>query len=79
MSTSLAAMAGERLSGSYGEMSDQNESLDQEGEQYANVLDTSLKGRANRLLWHGGSLFDAWFSAASNQVSMLLCDLLDCC
>lgn len=64
----LAAMAGERLSGSYGEMSDQNEMLDQDGEQYANVPDTSLKGRANRLLWNGGSLFDAWFTAASNQV-----------
>lgn len=49
-------------------MSDQNEMLDQDSEQYANVPDTSLKGRANRILWHGGSLFDAWFSAASNQV-----------
>ena len=61
-------MAGERSSGSYGEMSDQNEMLDQDSEQYANVPDTSLKGRAHRLLWDGGSLFDAWFSAASNQV-----------
>lgn len=26
------------------------------------------KGRLSRLFWHGGSVYDAWFSCASNQV-----------
>jgi auxin influx carrier (AUX1 LAX family) len=27
-----------------------------------------MGGQMKRLLWHGGSVYDAWFSAASNQV-----------
>ena len=28
----------------------------------------SIKSRLSNLLWHGGSVYDAWFSCASNQV-----------
>jgi hypothetical protein len=53
------------LVGSYGEMEEQNQKLEslQEGPD-----DVSMGGQMKRLLWHGGSVYDAWFSAASNQV-----------
>jgi uncharacterized damage-inducible protein DinB len=55
--------------GNYGEMEEQNQKLDQalEAEQ-AQLTDPSMNGHLKRLLWHGGSVYDAWFSAASNQV-----------
>ncbi|KAL6984443.1 Auxin transporter-like protein 3, partial [Sarracenia purpurea var. burkii] len=28
---------------------------------------TSAKSKLSRLFWHGGSIYDAWFSCASNQ------------
>lgn len=51
--------------GSYGEMEEQNQKLEslQEPSQ-----DITMGGQMKRLLWHGGSVYDAWFSAASNQV-----------
>lgn len=30
------------------------------------------KSKLSRLLWHGGSVYDAWFSCASNQAGTLL-------
>ncbi|RVX22542.1 Auxin transporter-like protein 3 [Vitis vinifera] len=33
----------------------------------------STKSRLSALFWHGGSVYDAWFSCASNQALMLLC------
>lgn len=30
-----------------------------------------IKSRLSSLLWHGGSVYDAWFSCASNQVGFL--------
>lgn len=27
-----------------------------------------VKSRLSSFLWHGGSVYDAWFSCASNQV-----------
>lgn len=29
----------------------------------------SAKGKLSKLFWHGGSVYDAWFSCASNQAS----------
>ena len=29
-----------------------------------------IKSRLSSLLWHGGSVYDAWFSCASNQVRL---------
>ena len=49
----------------YGEMEEQNQRLESD----QNIPDPSMKGRVGRLLWHGGSVYDAWFSAASNQVT----------
>lgn len=53
------------LVGNYGEMEEQNQKLEslQDG-----PYDVSMSGQMKRLLWHGGSVWDAWFSAASNQV-----------
>ena len=31
-----------------------------------------VKTRISNLFWHGGSVYDAWFSCASNQVSLSL-------
>ena len=28
----------------------------------------AMKSRISKLFWHGGSVYDAWFSCASNQV-----------
>ena len=30
------------------------------------------KGKLSTLFWHGGSVYDAWFSCASNQAKILL-------
>lgn len=30
---------------------------------------TDMKTRVYNLFWHGGSVYDAWFSCASNQVT----------
>ncbi len=56
--TALAA------TGSYVEMEEQNHRLESE----RNIPDPTVKGKVHRLLWHGGSVYYAWFSAASNQV-----------
>jgi hypothetical protein len=53
--------------GSYGEMEEQNQKLE---ELQGTYDDVSVNGRVKRLLWHGGSVYDAWFSAASNQVHL---------
>lgn len=64
----ITAMASEeRLSGSYGEMEEQNERI--ECATY-NIPGTSVKGRVNMLLFQGSSVYDAWFSASSNQVKL---------
>jgi auxin influx carrier (AUX1 LAX family) len=55
----------------YGEMEEQNQRLESD----QNIPDPSMKGRVGRLLWHGGSVYDAWFSAASNQVAQVLLTL----
>lgn len=35
----------------------------------------SSKTRLSKLFWHGGSVYDAWFSCASNQVAQVLLTL----
>ncbi|GMP79305.1 hypothetical protein CsSME_00034905 [Camellia sinensis var. sinensis] len=35
----------------------------------------SAKSKLSRLFWHGGSVYDAWFSCASNQVAQVLLTL----
>ncbi|XP_020205440.1 auxin transporter-like protein 3 [Cajanus cajan] len=35
----------------------------------------STTGKLSRLFWHGGSVYDAWFSCASNQVAQVLLTL----
>lgn len=54
----------ERLSGSYGEMEELNERL----ECVTSIPNLTVKGRLNVLLFQGPSVYDAWFSATSNQV-----------
>eukprot|EP00249_Psilotum_nudum_P012852 c24007_g1_i1 orf=582-2012(-) len=39
------------------------------------LMDRSLKGKVKVLFWHGGSVYDAWFSCASNQVAQVLLTL----
>ncbi|XVE93826.1 hypothetical protein REPUB_Repub01dG0228200 [Reevesia pubescens] len=34
-----------------------------------------MKSRISKLFWHGGSVYDAWFSCASNQVAQVLLTL----
>ncbi|KAK8563060.1 hypothetical protein V6N13_018398 [Hibiscus sabdariffa] len=34
-----------------------------------------MKNRFSKLFWHGGSVYDAWFSCASNQVAQVLLTL----
>ncbi|XP_039015161.1 auxin transporter-like protein 2 [Hibiscus syriacus] len=34
-----------------------------------------IKSKVSNLLWHGGSVYDAWFSCASNQVAQVLLTL----
>ncbi|EPS66996.1 auxin influx transport protein, partial [Genlisea aurea] len=36
---------------------------------------TSLKTKLSSIFWHGGSVYDAWFSCASNQVAQVLLTL----
>lgn len=59
-----AKQPAEGLVGSYGEMEEQNQKL----EALEGPHDVTMGGKMKRLLWHGGSTWDAWFSAASNQV-----------
>lgn len=39
------------------------------------LTDKSLKGQLKQMFWHGGSVYDAWFSCASNQVAQVLLTL----
>lgn len=32
----------------------------------------STKSKISQLFWHGGSVYDAWFSCASNQVNNII-------
>ena len=32
----------------------------------------TMKTQLSKFFWHGGSVYDAWFSCASNQVSYFL-------
>lgn len=41
-----------------------SENDDNDNEREGEISSLSLKS----LLWHGGSVYDAWFSCASNQV-----------
>ncbi|KAE8719121.1 Auxin transporter-like protein 3 [Hibiscus syriacus] len=34
-----------------------------------------IKSKVSKLFWHGGSVYDAWFSCASNQVAQVLLTL----
>jgi hypothetical protein len=54
----------ERLSGSYGEMDELHD-----GAQL-NIPAPTAKGRLSVLLFQGPSVYDAWFSATSNQVNL---------
>lgn len=63
----------EPLPGNYSEMEVQNQRLESE----RNIPDPTMKGKVKRLLWHGGSIYDAWFSAASNQAIHLTTTLVD--
>uniref|UniRef100_A0A9I9CTV5 Amino acid transporter transmembrane domain-containing protein n=1 Tax=Cucumis melo TaxID=3656 RepID=A0A9I9CTV5_CUCME len=48
-----------------------NESIERDEEDKGNQSPLSFKS----LLWHGGSVYDAWFSCASNQVAQVLLTL----
>jgi hypothetical protein len=53
----------------YGEMEEQNHNHQKLEAVEDPAYDPSMNGHLmKRLLWHGGSVYDAWFSAASNQV-----------
>ncbi|KAJ7547694.1 hypothetical protein O6H91_08G099200 [Diphasiastrum complanatum] len=38
-------------------------------------VESSFRGQLKSFFWHGGSVYDAWFSAASNQVAQVLLTL----
>lgn len=38
-----------------------------EMEREEDVKSTSTKSKLSSMFWHGGSVYDAWFSCASNQ------------
>ncbi|KAG2397995.1 Auxin transporter-like protein [Vigna angularis] len=50
------------IAGNYVEMETEGQSKD-------------VKSRLSNFLWHGGSVYDAWFSCASNQVAQVLLTL----
>lgn len=62
----------ERLSGGYGEMEELNEQLES---ARSNIPDPTVRGRLNILLFQGPSIYDAWFSATSNQIAQVLLTL----
>ncbi|KAG6553925.1 hypothetical protein Mapa_004842 [Marchantia paleacea] len=68
---SLGGSDTDGIVGSYGEMQEQHQKI----EQLENDEQVTIGGRAKDLLWHGGSATDAWFSAASNQVAQVLLTL----
>lgn len=43
-----------------------------EMEREEDVRSTSTKSKLSSMFWHGGSVYDAWFSCASNQVHMFV-------
>lgn len=49
--------------------------MEREGEDEEDRSSSSMKGKLSRLFWHGGSVYDAWFSCASNQVAQVLLTL----
>ncbi|GKE95926.1 auxin transporter-like protein 2, partial [Tanacetum coccineum] len=53
------------------ELNGGNEEVGKEGEL---GVEQSMSGFKN-FLWHGGSVYDAWFSCASNQVAQVLLTL----
>ncbi|KAG0576859.1 hypothetical protein M758_UG060600 [Ceratodon purpureus] len=61
-----------RLSESYGEIEELHERLKC---ARTNIPDPTVKGRLNILLFQGPSIYDAWFSATSNQVAQVLLTL----
>jgi hypothetical protein len=60
----------------YGEMEEQNHHHQKLEAVEDPAHDPSMNGHLmKRLLWHGGSVYDAWFSAASNQVRATILSL----
>lgn len=55
--------AEEAIVANYGEMEVEGKDL-----QNKSTDETSIKGSLKSFFWHGGSVYDAWFSCASNQV-----------
>lgn len=41
-----------------------------EMEREEDVRSTSTKSKLSSMFWHGGSVYDAWFSCASNQATL---------
>lgn len=46
--------------------------LEMEPELETNPSSSSSKSKFSKLFWHGGSVYDAWFSCSSNQALFLL-------
>lgn len=42
--------------------------MEREEEMRNNDNKSSVKTKLSNFFWHGGSVYDAWFSCASNQV-----------
>lgn len=51
------------IAGNYLEMEREEENTNNN-----NNISSSAKTKLSNLFWHGGSVYDAWFSCASNQV-----------
>ncbi|KAJ7549258.1 hypothetical protein O6H91_07G046500 [Diphasiastrum complanatum] len=64
----MKQMSGEVIIGSYREM-------EKDLKQQDGLLDNSYTAQFKNLFWHGGSVYDAWFSCASNQVAQVLLTL----
>ncbi|EFJ18760.1 hypothetical protein SELMODRAFT_112710 [Selaginella moellendorffii] len=49
--------------------------VEKDRQEQDGLVDNSMRALAKKLLWHGGSVYDAWFSCASNQVAQVLLTL----
>ncbi|MCD9638771.1 hypothetical protein HAX54_022922 [Datura stramonium] len=47
--------------------------MEREGEECNST--NSVRNKLSNFFWHGGSVYDAWFSCSSNQVAQVLLTL----
>lgn len=45
--------------------------MEREGEEDNSNCNNSVRNKLSNFFWHGGSVYDAWFSCSSNQVTII--------